>query len=325
VQPATPWHAREPINRAALAARTPAGGCRPVRLDPVIWVAVLLALASALTVGLSTSLQHRAAHEAPAEVGSVGLLAHLLQRPWWWLGQALGFLALVFHAAALGFGPIALVQPIAIMGMVFAPPIRAAMSRRWLPRPEAVAVIATFAGLLAFLVATAPEESVVTPGPGIYTIVASLAAVSVVLVGLAGRVTDSGVKGFLLGCAAGLLFGSVAVCLKIAIHDLTDHGLAALLATPAPYAVVLMGLAGITINQLAYRSARLSASMPALNIVNVLVALVIGYLVFEEVPRHTPLAVVVEVAAALVIGWGLLRLARFEEAAEAEAEEVSVG
>ncbi len=289
----------------------------------MIWLAVLLALASALTVGLSTSLQHRAAHEAPAHVGNVGLLAHLMQRPWWWVGQALGFVALVFHASALGFGPIALVQPIAIMGMVFAPPIRAALSRHWLPRGEAVAVVATFAGLLAFLVATAPQESVVTAGAGIYTLVASLAAVSALLVVAGVRVSDSGVKGFLLGCAAGLLFGSVAVCLKIAMHDLGDHGVTAALATPAPYAVLLMGLAGITINQLAYRSARLSASMPALNIVNVLVALAIGYLVFQEVPRHTPVALLVEVVAAAVIGWGLLRLARFEEAAEAEVEPVS--
>lgn len=291
----------------------------------MIWLAVALALASALTVGLSTSLQHRAAHEAPAHVGNVGLMTHLLQRPWWWVGQALGFLALLFHASALAFGPIALVQPIAIMGMVFAPPIRAALSRRWLPRAEAVAVVATFVGLVAFLVATAPRESVVTTGAGIYSLVAVLAAVSLLLVVLGGRVTDSGVKGFLLGSAAGLLFGSVAVCLKITMHDLGDHGVAALLATPAPYAVVLMGLAGITINQLAYRSARLSASMPALNIVNVLVALAIGYLVFQEVPRHTPPALLVEVVAAAVIGWGLLRLARLEEAAEAEPAPVTAG
>lgn len=288
-----------------------------------MWVAVLLALASALTVGLSTSLQHRAAHEAPADVvGSAGLMAHLVRRPWWWIGQALGFLALIFHASALGFGPIALVQPIAIMGMVFAPPIRAAMSHTWLPRPEAVAVVATSAGLLAFLVATAPQESDVTTGAGTYSIVAVLAAVSAILVGLSGRVPDSGRKGFLLGCAAGLLFGSVAVCLKIAIHDAADHGVVGMLGTPAVYAVVLMGLSGIAINQLAYRSARLSASMPALNIVNVLVALMIGYLVFDEVPRHTPAAVVVELVAAAVIGWGLFTLARYEEAVEAGSDPV---
>ena len=278
------------------------------------WLAVLLALASALTVGLSTSVQHRAAGEAPAAItGSVGLLAHLALRPVWWFGQMLGFVALVFHALALSFGPIALVQPIAIMGMVFAPPIRAAMSHRWLPRQEAVAVVTTFAGLVVFLLATAPQESEVTSGPGTFTMIAALAATSAALVAAAGRVADLTVRAFLLGCAAGLLFGSVAVSLKIAMHELSDHGVAGFLGSPATYAFMGLGVAGLAINQLSYRCARLSASMPALNIVNVLVALLFGYVVFQEVPRHTPAAVAVELAAAAVIGWGLLRLARFEE------------
>jgi len=280
----------------------------------VTWLAVLLALASALTVGLSTSVQHRAAGEAPATItGGAGLLVHLAQRPVWWLGQALGFVALVFHALALGFGPIALVQPIAIMGMVFAPPIRAAMSRRWLPRQEALAVVLTFVGLVAFLVATAPRESEVAPGAGTLTLITALAAASTALVVAGGRVADLTTRAFLLGCAAGLLFGSVAVTLKIATHELADHGITGFLATPATYAFVTLGVAGIALNQMSYRCARISASMPALNIVNVLVALLFGYVVFHEVPRHTPLALVVEIAAAAVIGWGLLQLARFEE------------
>ena len=82
-----------------------------------------------------------------------------------------------------------------------------------------------------------------------------------------------------------------------------------------------LGIAGITINQLSYRCARLSASMPALNIVNVLVALLFGYLVFNEVPRHTPAALVVELAAAAAIGWGLLQLARFEDEVAAEDDQ----
>lgn len=280
----------------------------------MIWLAVVLALASAVTVGMSTSVQHRAAGQAPDDVsGGVGLLAHLAQRPIWWLGQLLGFVALLFHALALGFGPIALVQPIAIMGMVFAPPIRAAMSRRWLPRHEALAVLLTFAGLVAFLLATAPRESEVTTGAGTLGLIGVLAAGSAVLVVLAGRVADTGVRAFLLGCGAGLLFGSVAVSLKIAMHELSVGGLGGFLTSPATYALMGLGIAGITINQLAYRCARLSASMPALNIVNVLVALVFGYLVFDEVPRHTPGALAVELLAATAIGWGLLQLARFED------------
>lgn len=283
------------------------------------WLAVALALASALTVGLATSIQHRAAGEAPDSItGGADLLAHLVRRPVWWLGQMLSFVALIFHALALGFGPIALVQPIAIMGMVFAPPIRAAMSRTWLPRQEVFAVVLTFAGLVAFLLATAPQESTVVPGPGTYTLIATFAMGAAALVLIARRATEAGPRALLLGCAAGLLFGSVAVSLKIAMHALADGGLAGFLSTPATAAFIVLGLCGISINQLAYRTARISASMPALNIVNVLVALLFGYLVFSEVPRHTPGALVVEVLAALAIGYGILQLARFEEH-EAEA------
>lgn len=288
------------------------------------WLAVLLALASALTVGLSTSVQHRAAGEAPASItGGAGLLAHLASRPIWWFGQALGFVALVFHALALGFGPIALVQPIAIMGMVFAPPIRAAMSRHRLPRQEALAVVLTFVGLVVFLLATAPRESEVTSGPGTFTLIGTLAVVALGLVSVSRRVGDLTARATVLGCAAGLLFGSVAVSLKIAVHALSDGGVAGFLASPATYACIGLGVAGLAINQLSYRCARLSASMPALNIVNVLVALLFGYLVFEEVPRHTPVALVVELAAAALIGWGLLRLARFEEEAAAAEDETA--
>ena len=134
----------------------------------MIWLAVVLALAAAFTVGFSTSVQHQAAGQAPDSAsGARGLMLHLVRRPLWWFGQSLGFVALILHASALGSGPIALVQPIAIMGMVFAPPIRAAMSRHWLPRGEVVAIVTTFAGLVAFLLATAPSESEVTSGPAI--------------------------------------------------------------------------------------------------------------------------------------------------------------
>lgn len=57
--------------------------------------------------------------------------------------------------------------------------------------------------------------------------------------------------------------------------------------------------------QQSYRLARLSASMPVLNVVDGLVALAFGLVAFSEVPRHEPLFVVVEVLAfaAIAGGW----------------------
>jgi hypothetical protein len=53
--------------------------------------------------------------------------------------------------------------------------------------------------------------------------------------------------------------------------------------------------------------------MPVLNIVNVLVALTFGFLVFSEVPRHTPVMLLVEAAALVTIAVGLVMLVRLEE------------
>jgi hypothetical protein len=82
-------------------------------------------------------------------------------RIWVW---ALGVGGLAFHGLALSNGPIALVQPIIISGIVFAVPVRAAISRR-LPGPaEFGAVALTAAGLAAFLVASDPSKGSATTG-----------------------------------------------------------------------------------------------------------------------------------------------------------------
>ena len=57
--------------------------------------------------------------------GVWGLLRHLVGRPVWLVGQMMGTVALVMHAMALHFGPIALVQPLVISGIVLAVPVRA--------------------------------------------------------------------------------------------------------------------------------------------------------------------------------------------------------
>jgi drug/metabolite transporter (DMT)-like permease len=281
----------------------------------VTWLAIVLALSSAFAAGLSTSVQHHAAENAPDHVtGIVGLMRHLVGRPWWLVGQALGIVTVLFHAAALHYGPLALVQPLVISGIVFAVPIRAAISRRLPPRRELGAVSLTALGLAAFLVASRPQQSDVTARGGLQVgLTAGVAVVAYAVILVARRVRDGQSRAFLLGVAAGLLFGLVAVTLKISVHELSVGGLSAFATSWATVALVVVGLSGVATNQLAYHAARLSASMPVLNIVDVLVALGFGYIVFEEVPRHTPLALVVEIVAMGAIAVGLWQLARFED------------
>ena len=104
-------------------------------------LAVTLALLCAATFAVSTSVQHQAASAAPESVtGLLGLLGYLIRRPPWLLGQVLATCAFALHAAALHLGPIAVVQPIVVSGIVWAVPARAALSRRMPSRAELHAV-----------------------------------------------------------------------------------------------------------------------------------------------------------------------------------------
>jgi hypothetical protein len=75
-----------------------------------------------------------------------------------------------------------------------------------------------------------------------------------------------------------------------------------------------VGLSGVVLNQRAYRVAHLTASMPVLNIVNVLVAATFGFVVFAERPVHTAFALAGEAVALACMALGLWHLSRLSDA-----------
>ena len=82
-------------------------------------LAIALALLSAATFAISTSVQHRAAEMAPVSAGGLlSLVLHLVRRPVWLVAQFVAVAGFVLHALALRYGPIALVQPIVISGEI---------------------------------------------------------------------------------------------------------------------------------------------------------------------------------------------------------------
>lgn len=275
-------------------------------------LAVVFALLSATTVAFSTSVQHHAAEHAPESVtGTWGLLRHLASRPLWLIGQVLGTLALVMHALALSFGPIALVQPIVISGIVLAVPVRAAISRELPGRMEIGAVLLAAVGLAVFLVVSAPSAGRHAGlGPLPLVLVTGCLVVALAAVAWARRIVDPTPRAFLLGAGAGIMFALVAVLLKMSLDQLSADGIGGVLSSWPVYVLVVVGLGGVLVNQLAYRSARLSSSMPVLNVVDCLLALGFGYVVFHEVPRHTPVVALVELLALAAMLTGLWVLAR---------------
>lgn len=278
--------------------------------------AVVLALACAITFAVSTSVQHQAAEGAPKSAsGLVQLLAYLIRRPKWLLGQFLATCAFGLHALALHAGALALVQPLVVSGIVWAVPARAAMSRRRPSFGEIRAVVVTATGLAVFLVASHPSEGEVADRGW----TSALLALGVVVVaGLASGVAEGIAshprrRAFFLGVTAGALFGLVAGLLKMSLQAFADGGVGMVVTTWPMWGLLAAGAGGVLTNQRAYRVAALSASMPALNIINVLTALTFGFTVFHEVPRHSALLLVIELLALATAAAGLWLLVYLEE------------
>lgn len=277
--------------------------------------ASVVALAAASGFAVSTSLQHRAATAVPAATGAVGLVLRLARSPLWLGASALGLVSFGLHAVALHLGSLALVQPLMLGGVVLAVPVRAALDRRLPPRAEVLAVLLTVVGLGCFLAATHLSRGTSEPSPGRALLSCATAAlVFGALMALASRQGHPARRSGLLGAGAGIVFGLMAGLIKLLAHDLTTRGLWDTLEGWLPWVLLLAGFTAVTTNQRAFHASHLAASMPVLNVVNVLVAMVVGWFVFGEAPVQGPLSLAVQLAAAAAVVVGLVRIAALDPA-----------
>jgi drug/metabolite transporter (DMT)-like permease len=275
-------------------------------------VAALVGLGSACGFAVSNALQHRAAGGVPrGESGPVRVLLHLTHSPWWLAGTALSFAAMLLHATALRLGSIAFVQPLMLVGVVLAIPVRAALGRTLPERREVLAVAVTVVGLGTLLSSVTLASGQATPRRGV-AIVLTLAGLALALVAVAaGRRWLRGrdrLHASLLGATAGCLFGVTAGLLKLISGDL--GGVGSGMRAVSVVALVSIGIVGTAINQRAYQIAPLAFSMPLVNVVDVLIAIGFGAVVFGEIPAHGAGGVFLQLLSLAILAVGLREIAR---------------
>jgi drug/metabolite transporter (DMT)-like permease len=277
--------------------------------------APLIALAAASGFAVSTSLQHSAASRVTHSATTLSLLRQLATSRRWVLASLLGLTAFALHALALHLGSLALVQPLMLCGVVLAVPLRTTIGRRLPRRDEFLAVAVTIVGLIVLLSATTLSRGTTAPDPD-RAALACLAALGLfaVLTFVASRQTGRHGRAAVLGASAGLLFGVMAGLIKLVANDIDTGGVFATLATWRPWLLVVFGLAAVSTNQRAFHAGPLADSMPILNVVSVLVAMVFGWLVFGEAPVQGPVALAVQIMAFVVMAVGLTWIARLEPA-----------
>ncbi|MCD0486025.1 DMT family transporter [Streptacidiphilus sp. ASG 303] len=145
---------------------------------------VLTALLAALCFAVAAVLQQEAAGAEPgAESLRPRLLLRLARRPLWLAGIAVAALSYGIQGAALAFGPLVLVQPLAATDLLFALPLVAWRHRMLLTRTDAVGAVCTAAGVAAFLaVLPSPGPARVPPASAWLPPAAAATALAAVLV-----------------------------------------------------------------------------------------------------------------------------------------------
>ncbi len=273
-------------------------------------VSVLCALGSALMYALASVLQQRSAAAQPADHAlRLSLLTRLLRTPLWLVGLACDVMGYVLQFIALGHGPIVVVQPLLVCGLLFALPLGAAWAGRKLRRLDWIAALLVCAGLAVFLLVASPEPGHDNVGPIVW--VALLGSSAAVVLGLVassrGRLAWQ--RAVLLSGAAGVIYGVTAALTKTSSH-LLEGGIVPLLGHWQPYALLIAGVVGMVIGQSAFQAGSLDASLPTMSVVDPIVSIVIGALAFGESIAAGPGDVLVEVIALVGMSAGIVLLAR---------------
>jgi len=269
-------------------------------------------LVSAAGFATANALQHRAAGRVPETVErALAVLAHLARQRIWRFATAVSFGAMLLHALALRLGSLALVQPLMLVGVVLAVPLRAAIEHKRPTSSELQAVGVTAAGLALFVASTNPSPSAATPVPGILAAFIGAGLVLVVLAVRASRRTgDPKRQATWLGAAAGLMFGVTAGLLKTVGNAIAAGNTVATVACLV--CLVGAGLLGTALNQRAYQIAPLAFSMPVVNVVDILVAVAFGVVVYGEQPAYSIPLLLLQVVGLGITGVGLSRIATLE-------------
>jgi drug/metabolite transporter (DMT)-like permease len=276
--------------------------------------AIFVAFLDAIAFGSSTALMHHSASRAPESPGGARglavLIRHLATQKTWLAGVAASLTGLGLHSVALALGSLAVVQPIVVTGLVFAFVFRAVLDRK-MPQPRVMLwVVVVAAGIAIFLVGAHTNESSDDVSVGTaFGFVAVAGALAAVTWWLATKATEIR-AGLMMGVAGGLIFGMIASMIKVVT---SSSSLWEALTTWPIYALAGLGLAGFLSNQYAYNRAPLSQSLPVLNVVNPVIAVTFGIVVFNESPSSDPALLTLEVIGLLTVLTGVAFLAREED------------
>lgn len=275
-----------------------------------LWSYLLAALAAGGNA-VANVMQRKASLEQPAgRPFGLRLLRDLIHSRTWLIGFTGLVASFVLQAAALGFGQLSAVETIITLEVPLTLLVASRVFHSRIGRTGWTGILMMTVGMISLV-------AVLNPQPGNETHVAHLTYVMaggataatialLVLISLRGGRTW---RTACLGASAGTSFGFTATLLKETISRGEDGGLSAVLTTWQTYVAVGFGVLGLVLVQWALHTGSLLAAQPGFTLMDPLVSILWGALVYEEVTR-TGIWLLPACVGAAAIGAGVFVLAR---------------
>ncbi|MBV9595162.1 MAG: DMT family transporter [Actinobacteria bacterium] len=271
----------------------------------------LCAALAAFGNALSNVMQRKASLQSPEGVPFGGkLLLNLVRNPTWILGFSGMVGSFVLQAVALGLGELSAVEPLITLEVPLTLLVASRVFNARLGRQEWTSILIMTGGMIALVAA-------LDPMPGnegnvddlTYAAAGGATAATIAALVIASRRQSAVWKTACLGAAAGTSFGLTATLIKETVNQLTHHGIVGMVTTWQTYAAIGTGVFGVLVMQWALHSGPLVAAQPGFTLMDPVVSILWGVLVYDEATR-TGAWLVLATAGGIGVGVGVLLLAR---------------
>ncbi|WP_027011642.1 DMT family transporter [Corynebacterium freiburgense] len=248
------------------------------------FLAVLFALASAMTLAWGTVVRHRIASAAPANTEP---LKHIpiftvVKHAKWWAGTGTAFLGYAFQVIALSYGTLLVVQPVLVLSLMFTLPLSAYYDGRRTTAGDLIWSAVLSSAVAVLVVLGKPSPGMVQPPLSLWVPALTIGAIILAVLYRLAFFGSQRVRAVLLGIVTSAIFGYVAVLSKAAVNIAIHQGPVGLLTNWEPFAVIIAATLATAMQQSSFHADALENSLPAMTISGPIVAFILGYLVLGE-------------------------------------------